>query len=172
MMFSQHGSFQRQSGVALLIGLILLLVMSIIGLSAIRGTTQQERMAAANQQQTQTFQAAEAAIRVVMAELRGDAGVETPPDDGGMQMLVKAINNGKSPPDSQIPKREAVFDDDAKLEATAAVTWTGTGVAAGGSIGKFSFYQFQVDSSAKQSGTNAQAQNRQGIGYIGPSENN
>lgn len=53
----------RQSGAALVIGLILLLVMTLLGVTAMRGTTLQERMSGALSDQNVAFQAAETALR-------------------------------------------------------------------------------------------------------------
>lgn len=61
--------YASQRGVALIVGLILLLVLTMIGVIAIKSSTQQERMAAGYQQQAQTFQAAESAIRLVTGQL-------------------------------------------------------------------------------------------------------
>jgi type IV pilus assembly protein PilX len=60
---------QREQGAALIVGLLLLLVMTIIGIAAMRGTTLQERMSANNQQQMITFQSAEAAINSVWGKV-------------------------------------------------------------------------------------------------------
>lgn len=59
----------QQNGVALIVGLVILLVLTIIGIAAIKGSTQQERMASNFQQQSQTFQTAESSIRLVMGHL-------------------------------------------------------------------------------------------------------
>lgn len=157
-----------QRGVALLIGLILLLVLSVLGLAAIRNTSQQTMMAAGNQQQTLTFHAAEAAIHLIMAELAGDQTGVVTPANGGMQLLVTAITNGKNPAASAVPVRKPAFDSSSGLSAAAGIKWTGTTLVEGGSIGKFGMYQFNLDSNATQAGTNAIDHHQQGIGFIGP----
>lgn len=53
----------RQNGAALVAGLVLLLIMTLIGLAAMRTTTMQERMSGAVLDQNRAFQAAEAALR-------------------------------------------------------------------------------------------------------------
>ncbi|MBS0550938.1 MAG: hypothetical protein JSS47_00185 [Proteobacteria bacterium] len=66
-----------QRGSALIMGLIMLLVMTMIGLTAMQTTTQQERMAGNLRDRNIAFQAAETALR------RGEsAGVETRIKDG------------------------------------------------------------------------------------------
>ena len=65
----------RQRGVALIISLILLLVMSLLGVAAIRGVAMEERMAGQTYDRSLAFQATEAALR--SAELL----IETKPAD-------------------------------------------------------------------------------------------
>lgn len=52
-----------QQGAVLIIGLIMLLLLTIIGMSSIRGTDLQERMAGNARDHNVAFQAAEAAVR-------------------------------------------------------------------------------------------------------------
>lgn len=53
----------RQSGVALITSLILLVIMTLLGLAAIRGITQEERMAGHSYARSLAFQATESALR-------------------------------------------------------------------------------------------------------------
>ena len=53
----------RQKGVVLVIGLVFLLIMTIIGVSAIRSTTLDEKIAGNARDRSLAFQAAEAALR-------------------------------------------------------------------------------------------------------------
>lgn len=62
---------RRQRGIALIVALILLLIMTMLGLSSIRTTSIQERMSANTYDRGLAFQAAEAALRV--GELRAKA---------------------------------------------------------------------------------------------------
>ena len=54
---------RRQRGVALVVSLILLLVATIVGLAASRGTLLQERMSANSYDRSLAFQRAESALR-------------------------------------------------------------------------------------------------------------
>lgn len=56
-------SQQSQRGAALIITLVLLLVMSLLGVATMRGTTEQERMSGAFLDHNRAFQAAESALR-------------------------------------------------------------------------------------------------------------
>ena len=55
----------KQTGVVLVIGLLMLLIITIVGVTAMSGTTNNERMTANHQFQTLSFQAAESAIHDV-----------------------------------------------------------------------------------------------------------
>jgi type IV pilus assembly protein PilX len=55
----------RQCGVALITSLILLVVMTLLGLAAIRGVTQEERMAGHSYSRSLGFQSSESALRTV-----------------------------------------------------------------------------------------------------------
>lgn len=67
----------REEGVVLVITLILLLVMTLLGISAVRGTTLEERMAGNWRDQNIALQAAEAALRA--GERRLAPEIEPPP---------------------------------------------------------------------------------------------
>ena len=54
---------RRQSGAALVVALVLLLVMTVLGVTAMRTTTLQERMAGNLRDSNLAFQSAEAALR-------------------------------------------------------------------------------------------------------------
>lgn len=54
---------QRQTGAALIVSLVLLLIMTVLGVTAMRTTTLQERMAGNLRDNNLAFQAAEAALR-------------------------------------------------------------------------------------------------------------
>ncbi len=58
-----RSEYKRQNGVALVISLLVLLVMTMIGLAAMRTTMLEEKMAGNMQDKMLSFQAAEAALR-------------------------------------------------------------------------------------------------------------
>lgn len=61
MMHNTHTT-QRQNGVALVVALVLLVVVTLVGLAAIRGTSLQEKMAGNTMDRAQAFQVTEAAL--------------------------------------------------------------------------------------------------------------
>jgi Tfp pilus assembly protein PilX len=68
-----NGHRQKQSGVALIIGLLMLLLLTIIMISAVQVTALEHRMVSNMQTQNVAFQAAETALR--QAEALIDSGV-------------------------------------------------------------------------------------------------
>lgn len=64
---------QSQAGVALFVALIILLLVSFMGVSAMRGSILGERMAFNTQARELSFQSAETAINGVLAKARTDA---------------------------------------------------------------------------------------------------
>lgn len=82
----------HQEGAVLLIGLIMLLLMSIIGLAAVRGTNLQELMAGNARDKQIAFQAAETALR--KAELVVDG--QNPPNIGTDIGMINQAATGAS----------------------------------------------------------------------------
>lgn len=73
---------RRQSGVALIVALILLVVITVIGLAAIRTSTLQEKMAGNTFDRAQAFQVAEATLQLASATILPPA---PPPDPATYQ---------------------------------------------------------------------------------------
>lgn len=64
-----RSSIKCQSGAVLVVGLIIMLLMTVVGLAAIRGSNMQEMMAGNMRDRNLAFQAAEAALRVAEQRL-------------------------------------------------------------------------------------------------------
>jgi len=62
-------SFQQQRGAVLIVTLVMLLLLTLLALGSMRGTTLQERMAGNLRDESQAFQAAEMAQRAAEAAL-------------------------------------------------------------------------------------------------------
>jgi type IV pilus assembly protein PilX len=77
----------RQRGVVLVISLLMLLVLTMIGLAATRGTTIEQRMTANQNDQEVAFEAAEAALRAGESELSGAATLNFPGNSAGTYTL-------------------------------------------------------------------------------------
>lgn len=64
----------RQAGVALVVALILLVVITLVGFAAVRGTLMQQRMSANLYDRQIAFQSAEAAMRAAQAHIVANPG--------------------------------------------------------------------------------------------------
>ncbi|MFC3114315.1 pilus assembly PilX family protein [Cellvibrio fontiphilus] len=80
-MKQQIRSLQKQSGAVLVVGLVLLLILTVIGLASIRGSDLQERMAGNMRDRNTAFQSAEAALREAEKVMNG---VVTPSFSGAV----------------------------------------------------------------------------------------
>lgn len=65
---------RRQRGVALVVALLLLIVITLVGLAAVRGTIMQQRMASNQFDRQIAFQSAEAAMRAAQARVASNPG--------------------------------------------------------------------------------------------------
>ncbi|ULU24868.1 pilus assembly PilX family protein [Dyella terrae] len=65
--FRSSPGARAQQGVALIVAMILLILITLVGLAAVRGTIMQQRMASNQYDREQAFQSAEAAIRAASA---------------------------------------------------------------------------------------------------------
>lgn len=63
----------KQQGAVLIVSLIMLLLLTVIGVSSMRGVTMQERMAGNLKEQYRSFQAAESALRLAEQEVKNGA---------------------------------------------------------------------------------------------------
>ena len=167
-MMHRAPAHSQQQGIALVVGLILLLVATLLGITAIRSTTQQERMAANAQQQITTFQIAESAIRRMMGELRGQI---TPPADTTRSPIIAALNPA-SPVVSSETTRTPQGGVTSGVTANAVITYVNTSGASGYRLGveqgSFVCYNFNITSTATQAGSNAFDQHIQGVCRVGP----
>jgi len=68
---SHHNGLSAQRGAALIISLILLLIMTVVGISASMNTTMQSKMAGSIADRNMALQAAEHAMRVAETKLQG-----------------------------------------------------------------------------------------------------
>lgn len=87
----------RQSGAVLIVGLIMLLLMTIVGLAAIRGSSLQELMAGNLRDRNLAFQAAEAGLRAGESRLR-DTVVALPVFNGSVAGLQPDLNQPTKTP--------------------------------------------------------------------------
>lgn len=84
----RNSNSARQQGATMIVGLIMVLAITIVGLSAIRGTALQEQMAGNMRDRQLAFQASESALRE--AELALTGGSATVPV-GQVQGFIEAL---------------------------------------------------------------------------------
>lgn len=159
----------RETGIVLIVSLMILLVLSIIGISAITNTGMGERMSNNFQQSMMAFQASESAINDVI--LRGDEESPAYSDarnaDGiSADPLLAAIEAGEGAATTTL-----AYDADpnnhlkAALEATATVSFLGQGNACfnDSSPDGWVCSRFEIATDTTFGGTTAGPQHIQGI---------
>lgn len=179
---------RRQGGVALVIGLILLLVLTMIGLSAIKTSTSQERMASGYQVQSQTFQSAESSLRMGVAQITFQPGVNmslSSPYTNTTDMLSMARATAPltpwaagtaTPPATGVGilplKYSAIAADGTGFNSTANLYYTGTVGAkmSGASMGKFSAFAFEINAVAQQPSAGTRVNNILAVWFLVPKQ--
>jgi len=91
--YGYRGHMQRQSGFALIVGLVVLVLLTLIMLMALRMASLEERMAGNLRNQNIAFQAAESALREAEARIRNgtdglDADEDGAPDANAFNPLL------------------------------------------------------------------------------------
>lgn len=109
---------RQESGAVLIVALILLLLMTIVGISSIKGSNMQELMAGNVRDRQLAFQAAEAALR------QGEeitSGVNPPNTEGTAKGIMLAKSSGAT---STYWRNEYVWDDNlsVKFDTDLALT--------------------------------------------------
>ena len=116
----------RQKGAALAVSLLILMVMTVLGISAMSTTTLQERMANNHRQNQLAFQSAEAALRTAEAWLVANVtGVTALRANFNNAAPVAGLYSERSPvivdPTRPLPAGVNLFDDTGWLAAGNAV---------------------------------------------------
>ena len=121
--FNPHSAdlYRKQRGVALITSLILLVVMTLLGLAAIRGVTQEERMAGHSYSRSLGFQSAESALRTI--EERVEANKPTKLVGTGCTVVSNVMTC--EPPGTGTPRWQ-----DPAFTSWTALTAVGTGTLA------------------------------------------
>lgn len=142
----------RQQGAALIVGLILLLVLTLLGVSNMNMTTIELKMAANTQNQNHCFQVAEAGIgRSVNAAT-------------GQPYAVNFATQQDQP-------NIGLVADNPYASATVGAVFRGQTSGAtcpGSSIRKFSCIHFEIQSNGTHAASGANCQNVQGVFRVAP----
>ena len=102
---------QNQRGMALLVSLVFLLLLTLIGLSSMQSANLQEKMAGSVSLRNQSFQTAEAALRI------GESAVQL--DSYSLAVCASATQCA--------PPAESSVVSAAGLNSTSGVTWVAAG---------------------------------------------
>ena len=84
-----HVIFSGERGAALIVSLLMLVVMTMIGVSAMQTTALEEKMAGNQRDLNQAFQAAEAALRDAEIWLRNQTGEPVPVGNGSTGVFTR-----------------------------------------------------------------------------------
>jgi len=146
----------RQEGIVLVVGLVFLLVLTIIGVTSLRTTTLEQRMAGNMQQRTVAFQDAETRIAMMIRDINSGSLVLSPNDacSGDPHDTPGAINSAIS---YHLSCREF-------LGSTEQPRRTDTAFG-----GQTSLFHFRIRSESETAG-NAEVNIQQGGAYEGGSE--
>jgi len=105
---------RHESGVALVIGLVLLIVITLIAISGLTNASMQVKLASATQQQNMTFQAAESSVSAMFNSMNGVGGsIDLAP--------LNAVLN--DPNQAAKVTRHAALSNDSPIEAHVTVSY-------------------------------------------------
>ena len=163
----------RQAGAALIVGLILLIVVTLVAISGIKSTSIQQSLAAGMQQNMLTFQTADTILQQVANTANStDPLVDTDGDGVPDQqnLLVEAINNNDvTATPAQSPQVINLVGPQGGLTGTANLSYQGAVMATeGSSIGVYVNHIFQIDSRSQLATANSQANTVLGLKRLGP----
>lgn len=156
---------QRQQGVALLVSLIILLVLSLIGLSAMRGGLLQTLMASNAQQAEMAFSAADSGVGAVVSWANNEGGgtgslIATAATTGAMQTRFVDSAGDLVPDETALDA-----DRDAALTTVQAdLTHLGCLATCPGyssvikSTATLKCHEYRIDSASRVADMNAQVQ--------------
>lgn len=140
---------QQQRGMVLVLGLIMLLVITVLGVSALSTSNLEQRMAVNAQHSGVTFQAAESAILQTMNDTA---------------LLTQAVNSGSAITTSYSTLAPNVS---ASTELTS-----GSPTYQPGTSFKIGAYPFDIRGTATMSAVNATSEHLQGVRRMAPLANN
>jgi type IV pilus assembly protein PilX len=161
----------RQQGVALFVSLIILLVLTVIGVGALSGTSLEERMAGNYQQSMVAFQAAETAIEkvIVSSDVGGAGANDNPFYVETSDPTILAINAGIDATTTVSTITDTSSLSNATLVTATTVIYIGTDACPGASFGSLICYQFNLQANASVNQTSANTTHLQGIERPAPS---
>lgn len=170
----------RQRGAVLIVSLIILIMMTIIGVTALSTATLEQRMAVNTQQDDMMFQAAESEIEnVIDTATTTITGYSTATDPMVLVINNFGTNNPMALTAANIPdattaaKLNPTFAGSPNVSATATIEYTGKMASSatcgnGFQFGSVVCYQFTITSTATIANSNASQVHIQGVQRLGP----
>jgi PilX N-terminal len=143
----------RQTGAALFIGLVILVVIAIIGVSGVRSVIMEKNMAANNQYHVLVFQAAETAIEGTLADDTAFVAAINTPTSGTWPTRSFSVTHAANP---------FTISSDAEIQVGAPT------VPVGYSIGEFVVYPFTIIGDGAITSINAADRHVQTASKIAP----
>ena len=143
---------QKQQGAALLVSLVMIFILSLLGLTSMRSSTLETRMASNSIEKDITFQAADSASEIVLEVEQNLADVIC--TDTPMQTQITNINH------------------DENLQTVAEVAYGGESVAVGYSLDSgFSALRFTATGTSTMTETGTSTSITQGVMILGAKGN-
>ena len=143
----QH-SIQKQQGATLFVALIILVVVTLIGVTAMKNANVEEQMASNLYQKNLTFQASESAV-------------ESTINDPTNNLIKLALN-------SNIPVEQEVQIPIPNTTATVSYASVGSGLAVGSSANLFSGMRLMITATGQIADLNAKTVTVHGIVRLAP----
>jgi type IV pilus assembly protein PilX len=119
---------RRERGTVLIVTLMFLIVLTLLGLSTMRGTTLEERMAGNSRDYNTALQAAEAALRDAEADLKGTGTGGTPRTITVTSFPVALIGTA-TPSGCNTSGLCVIANEYVQLYNTASVDWSTSGAS-------------------------------------------
>ncbi|MCP5019058.1 MAG: hypothetical protein GY938_27830 [Ketobacter sp.] len=157
--FNTMNGISHNSGAALVVGLLILLLATLISVSAMTDANLQEKMAANSQNTNRIFQAAESGIDSKLSSI----------ELGTTAMLTQAINvylagSGTNPTES-VSLSDTDISTNIAMEVIGIHKQYGQSMSAEEGTSQLTGYTFKLTSNASASGSGAEATAIQGFFY-------
>lgn len=153
----------QQRGAVLLISMLILIVLTLIGITGLSNTSLEERMSHNFQQSTVAYQGAESAIENVMTAGNPETD-ENPNYDADTDPMVDAINAGKD--DTSTVVTYNIGAD--HVDTATQVTYLADAACPGASFGTIVCYVLEARATASIDATNTETTHIQGFRRPGP----
>ncbi len=156
-----QAGIHRQNGAALLVALVMIFMLSIMGISSMRGSTLERRMASNSIQTATTFQGAESTSELV---LNDPDNLTRAFEVSNLNTLIAQDSDGEiTPVELEVDLKQGIG-----LESTAQLRYVGESYAEGYSSNTFVALRFEVKGSSTAEAIRSKARVTQGAYRIAP----